>query len=57
MEEGLGIHPALKWLQGINQAKAQLECELAQEAQGLARKYDDWQIKLARKHEMASTDG
>ena len=51
MEEGLGFLPALKQLQGINQAESNWECELAQEAQGLARKYDDWQIKLARKHE------
>ena len=50
MEEGLGFHPSLKWLQGINLARAQLECELAQEAQGLARKYDDWWIRLAREH-------
>ena len=51
MEEGFGFHPALKRLQGINQARVQLECELAQEAQGLARKYDSWWIRLARKHE------
>ena len=51
MEEGSGFHPALKQLQGINQARVQLECDLAQEAQGLARKYQDWQIRLARKHE------
>ena len=51
MEEGSGFHPAIKWLQGINQARVQLECELAQEAQGLARKYNNWQIRLVRKHE------
>ena len=52
MEEGLDFHPPLKHLQGINQARAQLECELAQEAQGLARQYHEWQIKLARRHEI-----
>ena len=51
MEEGSVFHPTLKQLQGINQARAQLECELAKEAWGLAWRYDDWQIKLARKHE------
>ena len=29
MGEGSGFHPALKCLQNINQARAQLECELA----------------------------
>ena len=48
MEEGLGFSPALKQLQGINQARVQLEWELAHEAQGLAREYEDWQIRLAR---------
>ena len=33
MEEGLSFHPALKLLQDVNQARAQLECELAQEIQ------------------------
>ena len=33
---------ALKCSQNINQARAQLECELAQETQGLAQRYDDW---------------
>ena len=51
IEEGLIFHPALKQLQCINQARVQLECELAQEAQGLTRKYNDQQIRLARKHE------
>ena len=51
MEEGSGFHPALKGLQDINQARAQMECELAQETEGLAQRYYDRQIKLARKHE------
>ena len=37
MEEGSGFNPAFKWLQGINQARAQLECELAQKAQRLVQ--------------------
>ena len=49
MEEG--FYPALQLLQGINQARVQLECELAHEVQGLARRYEDWHIRLARKHE------
>ena len=40
-EEGLGFNPALKHLQNINQASVQMECELAQETQGLAQRYDD----------------
>ena len=51
MEEGSGFHPALKRLQCIKQAKVQLECDLAQEAQGLAGKNDDQQIRLAREYE------
>ena len=47
-EEGPGFHPALKQLQGISQAKVQLEWELAHEVGGLTRKYKDWQIRLAR---------
>ena len=50
MEEGLGFHPALKGLQDINQARVQLECELAQETWRLAQRCDKWQIKLAREH-------
>ena len=51
MEEGSGFHPALRCLQNINQARAQLKCELAQETQGLAERYNNWQIKLAWKYE------
>ena len=51
LEGGSGFHPTLKPLQDVNQARAQLECELAQETQGLAQRYDDRQIKLARRHE------
>ena len=49
-EGGLGFHPALKLLQDVNQACAQLECELVQETQELAQKYNDRQIKLARRY-------
>ena len=34
--KGLGFYPTFKHLQDINQARVQLECELAQETQGLA---------------------
>ena len=44
MEEGLGFHPALKLLQHVNPARAQLECELVW-------RYDIWHIKLARRYE------
>ena len=47
---GLGFHPALKLLQDANQARAQLECELVQETQELAWKYNNKWIKQARKH-------
>ena len=47
---GSGFHPVLKLLQDINQARAQLECELVQETQELAKRYDDRQIKQARRH-------
>ena len=50
-EEELGYTPALQQLQDFNQARAQLECELGEQAQKLAHKYDDRQIKLGRKHE------
>ena len=46
-----GYNPALQWLQDYNQAKAQLECKLSKQAQKLAHKCDDPQIKLAKKHE------
>ena len=39
MEGGLGFHPALKLPQDVNQARAQLECELVQETQELAQRY------------------
>ena len=41
MEEGSGFQAALKWLQDINQARAQLECELALETQELAQRSTD----------------
>ena len=47
----LGFHQVLQQLQNFNQARIQLECELGQEAQELAQRYDDHQIKLAMKHE------
>ena len=50
MEEELGYNPALQWLQDFNQARAQLECKLGEQAQKLAHKYDDPQIKVMRKH-------
>ena len=49
-EEGPGFHLALKQLQCISQAKVQLEWVLAHEVEGLTRKYEDQQIRLARKH-------
>ena len=52
MEEELGYHPALQQLQDFNQARVHLECELGQEAQKLAQRYNDHMIKLAKKHEM-----
>ena len=36
--EGLGYHPSSKLLWEVNQARAQLECELIQETQELAEK-------------------
>ena len=48
--EGSGFHLALKLLQDINQPRTQLECELAQETQELVWRYDDWQVKLVRRH-------
>ena len=38
-------------LQSITWAKAQLKWELAHEWEGLARKYEDWQTRMAMKHE------
>ena len=49
--KGMGYNLALQWLQDYNQAKAQLECELGEQAQKLAHKYDDQWTKLAKKHE------
>ena len=46
--KGLGYNPALQWLQDYNQARAQLECELDEQAQKLAHKYDNLKIKLAK---------
>ena len=51
MEGGLGFCPALKLLQDTNQARAQLECALVQETQGLAQRYENNCIKQARQHE------
>ena len=51
MEGGSDFHPALKLLQDANQARGQLECELVQETQELAQRYDHKQIKQARRHE------
>ena len=51
MKGGSGFHPALKLLQDVNQARAQLECELVQERQDLAWRYYGRQIKQARRHE------
>ena len=50
MEEELGYHPAFQQLQDFNQSGIQLECKLGQEAQELARRYNDHRIKLAKKH-------
>ena len=50
-EGGLAFHPALKLLQDCNQARAQLECELVQETQELAQRYNNKWIKQARRHE------
>ena len=38
--EGFGYHPFLKLLQDANQARAQLECELFQETQELAERFE-----------------
>ena len=51
MEGGLGFHPALKLLQDVNQARGHLECDLDQETQQVAQRYNDRWIKLARRHE------
>ena len=51
VHKGLGYNPALQRLQDYNQAQTQLECELSEQAQKLAQKYDDCQIKMAKKHE------
>ena len=46
MEHELGYNPALQELQDFNKARNHLECELGEEAQKLAHKYKDCQIKL-----------
>ena len=46
--EELGYSPALQWLEDYNQARAQLECELGEQAQKLAHIYDGQQIKLGK---------
>ena len=50
MEGGSSFHAALKLLQDIKQARAQLECELGQEMHELVQRYNR-QIKQARRHE------
>ena len=40
IEGGSGYHPALKLLQDVNQARAQLEYEPIQESQKLTEKYE-----------------
>ena len=50
-EEELGFHQALQLLQDTSQARSQVECELVQETQRLAQRYDDRQIKQSRRHE------
>ena len=49
--EELGYNPALQQLQDFHQARTQLECEPGEAAQKLARKYNNCQAKLVRKHE------
>ena len=58
-EGGLGFHPALKLLQDVNQARAQLECELVLETQESAQRYNIRWIKVARRHSIraVSTEG
>ena len=51
MEKGSGFHPALKHLQDTNQSRGQLECELVQETQELVQRYNNKQIKQARRHQ------
>ena len=51
MEKESDCHPAFQWLQDVNEARVQLECKLVQEAQEVAQRYDNSQIRLARKHE------
>ena len=51
MEGGSGFHPALKLLEDVNQARAQLECELVLETQEFAQRSDDRWIKQARRNE------
>ena len=49
MEGGSGFHLSFKLLQDANQARAQLECELVQETQELALRYDNKWIRQARR--------
>ena len=48
--ERIRFSPNLQQLYHFNQARIQLECELGQEAQELTHRYNDCQIKLAKKH-------
>ena len=47
---GSSYHPSLKLLQDNNQARAQLEYELIQEAQELAKRYKHKPAKQAQRH-------
>ena len=51
IEEGPSHSLAPTQLQNITWAKAQLEQGLDHEWEGLARKYEDWQTRMAMKHE------
>ena len=50
MDRGLQYHPSLKPLQDNNQARAQLEYELIQEAHELVESYEHKQAKQAWRH-------
>ena len=50
MERVSVFYPALRLLQDINQVTGQLECEVVQETEELAWRYDNRQIKQARRH-------
>ena len=52
IEERLGYNTAFQCIQHFNQARDQLKCELSKEARKLDHKYDTWQIKMERRHEL-----